>query len=286
MAESIFTGYKFINEPPSSKVGGAGILINTDSFETIEELTDDRYCIKMKCGCNACEVENKWVKLKNKSKEFITGVVYRHPNGCVEHFIESSEHIFTNINDTSYYIVAGDFNIDLLQTNHESTTKYINGFLGANFIPCITLPTRFCETTATLIDHIMVKVPRKMIQTKVSSGNMIANITDHLPSFTFINTSIITNNSRPFVRLYTKRKIDTFLSEISNIPSLLSENDENQSHMNVNESYKEFITNLKKLLDQYFPLVKLSRSKAKNKPFVTPGIKVSIRHRDKLHQKY
>ena len=116
----------------------------------------------------------------------------------------------------------------------------------------------------------MVKVPRKMIQTKVSSGNMIANITDHLPSFTFINTSIITNNSRPFVRLYTKRKINTFLSEISNIPSLVSENDENQSHMNVNESYKEFITNLKKLLDQYFPLVKLSRSKAKNKPFVTP----------------
>ena len=54
----------------------------------------------------------------------------------------------------------------------------------------------------------------------------------------------------------------------------------------MNESYKEFITNLKKLLDQYFPLVKLSRSKAKNKPFVTPGIKVSIRHRDKLHQKY
>ena len=125
-----------------------------------------------------------------------------------------------------------------------------------------------------------------MIQTKVSSGNMIANITDHLPSFTFINTSIITNIDRPFVRLYTKRKIDTFLSEISNIPSLVSENVENQNQMNVNESYKEFITNLKKLLDQYFPLVKLSRSKAKDKPFVTPGIKVSIRHRDKLYQKY
>ena len=36
-AESIFKGYTFLNEPPSSKVGGAGMLINTDSFEIIEE---------------------------------------------------------------------------------------------------------------------------------------------------------------------------------------------------------------------------------------------------------
>ena len=54
--ESIFKGYKFFNEPPSSKVGGAGILINTDSFDTIEELTDEKYCIQMKCACSACEV--------------------------------------------------------------------------------------------------------------------------------------------------------------------------------------------------------------------------------------
>ena len=275
-----------MNEPPSSKVGGAGMLINTDSFEIIEELTDEKYCIKMKCTCRVCEVENSWVKLRNKGKEFIAGVVYRHPSGNVDHFIESSEHIFSNINDTSYYIVAGDFNIDLLQTNHESTTKYINGFLEANFITCISLPTRFCETTPTLIDHIMVKVPQKIIQTKVSSGNMIADITDHLPNFTFINTNIIPNNIRPYVRLYTKRKSEKFSSEITNIPSLVSLNGENLSHLDANVSYTEFITNLKRLLDQYFPLVKLSRSKAKNKPFVTPGIKVSIKHRDKLYKNY
>ena len=213
-------------------------------------------------------------------------MVYRHPSGNVEHFIESSEHIFSNINDASYYIVTGDFNVDLLQTNHDSTSKYINGFLEANFIPCINLPTRFCETTATLIDHIMVKVPRKMIQTKVSSGNMIADITDHLPNFTFINTNIIQNNIRPFIRLFTKRKINKFLSDTTNTPSIVSLTGEHLSQSNVNESYKEFITNLKKLLDQYFPLVKLSRSKAKNKPFVTAGIKVSIRHRDKLYRNY
>ena len=125
-----------------------------------------------------------------------------------------------------------------------------------------------------------------MIQTKVSSGNMIANITDHLPKFTFINTNIIPNNIRPYVRLYTKRKSEKFSSEITNIPSLVSLSGENLIHLDPNVSYTEFITNLKRLLDQYFPLVKLSRSKAKNKPFVTPGIKVSIKHRDKLYKNY
>lgn len=45
------------------------------------------------------EVENKWVRLKNKGKEFLTGVVYHDPNGNIKHFIELSEHIFSNIND-------------------------------------------------------------------------------------------------------------------------------------------------------------------------------------------
>ena len=41
-----------------------------------------------------------------------------------------------------------------------------------------------------------------------------------------------------------------------------------------------------KLLNLYFPLIKLSRSKWKNKPHITPGIKVSIKHRDRLYEKY
>ena len=84
----------------------------------------------------------------------------------------------------------GDININLLNVNDDSTSKYVNNLLQSNFIPCISLPTRFCETTATLIDHIMVKVPRKFIQSKVSAGNLLADITDHLPNFVLINTKI------------------------------------------------------------------------------------------------
>ena len=40
------------------------------------------------------------------------------------------------------------------------------------------------------------------------------------------------------------------------------------------------------MLDKYFPLVRLSRKKFKDKPWITNGIKVSIRHRNKLYKRY
>ena len=40
------------------------------------------------------------------------------------------------------------------------------------------------------------------------------------------------------------------------------------------------------MLDKYFPLVKLSRKKFKDKPWITSGIKTSIKRRELLHKKY
>ena len=39
------------------------------------------------------------------------------------------------------------------------------------------------------------------------------------------------------------------------------------------------------MLDKYFPLVKLSRKKSKDKPWITSGIKTSIKRREMLHKK-
>ena len=45
-AESIFEGYKFLYQPPSSNKGGAGMLIKTDSFDNFSEITNEKYCVK------------------------------------------------------------------------------------------------------------------------------------------------------------------------------------------------------------------------------------------------
>merc|ERR1712055_263673 len=104
----------------------------------------------------------------------------------------------------------------------------------------------------------MLKVPRKLIQTKVTAGNLISDITDHLPIFALIDTKIPKIIDRAFVRLFTKKKIDKFIADIPILNPLVSTNNNQLLSLNVHDSYNQFIINIKRIINQYFPLVKLS----------------------------
>ena len=53
-----------------------------------------------------------------------------------------------------------------------------------------------------------------------------------------------------------------------------------------NPSFNTFSTKFLALFDKYFPYVRISRKAFKDKPYITSGIKVSIRYRNKLFKKY
>ena len=54
----------------------------------------------------------------------------------------------------------------------------------------------------------------------------------------------------------------------------------------INIVYRKFLLHYKSLLDKYFPRVKMSRKKFKDKAWITEGIKTSIKHRNLLFKKY
>ena len=108
-------------------------------------------------------------------------------------------------------------------------------------------------------------------------------ISDHLPNFTIINFKIIKNNERPYIRLYNKNNISKFESNIENelyeIKCLISDQCANADN---NEIYNKFESKLHFLIDTYFPLVRMSRKKFRDKDWITDGIKRSIKHRNNL----
>ena len=59
-------------------------------------------------------------------------------------------------------------------------------------------------------------------------------------------------------------------------------NDVNDSDI----SFKSFHNNYIYLFNKYFPLIRMSRKQFKHKPYVTKGILVSIRHKNKLLKNY
>ena len=282
LIEKIFSEYKLFYNASTISKGGAGALVRKESFDSIEILEGEEYNLIKKCDCSKCIFENIWLNLTNNGNKFIVGCVYQHPDGNIGHFIDSFSHIVNNVNDKLWYVWAGDINIDCLKINDPNVKKYIDQFIENNFFPCITLPTRITDNSATLIDHVMVRVPRKLIQTKVSSGNLINDITDHLSQFTLINTKLSKIRERPFVRLFTNRNIAKFQSSIKNDQPLLNNIEINDC----NEHFSKLIEESTKLLNKGFPLTKLSRSKAKDKPFISSAIKVSIKHKHKLYNRY
>ena len=76
--------------------------------------------------------------------------------------------------------LLGDFNVNLLNYNeHNPTNEFLDSLASNSFIPLILQPTRITSHSNTLIDSIFSNI----IDSDIISGNLTANISDHLPQF-------------------------------------------------------------------------------------------------------
>ena len=83
-------------------------------------------------------------------------------------------------------IIAGDYNIDLLQINDNLTfCDYLNSIVSQSFCPAVTLPTRSSNRNCTLIDNYLCKLSHCFTQS--TPGILINLIYDHLPYFIFLD---------------------------------------------------------------------------------------------------
>ena len=279
----VFTDYHVFLDNPDTAKGGVALMIRQNKFSNITELgSSSGFDLKNICDCIHCKTENKWLRFNINEQPVIVGGIYRHPKGNIQHFNDALKNTISHIHDDTLAIILGDLNINLLSESNEKVQNYLDNFLEKSFIPCITLPTRIKEYSVTLIDHIFLKCPRKLLQNKCSSGNLIFDVSDHLPNFMFFNIDVPSIKDRPYIRLFTERRKKLFSDNLVNESSLINEDDLDE----IDSSYNIFSTNYLNLFNKYFPYVKQSRTSFKDKPYITSGIKVSIRTRNKLYHKY
>ena len=278
LIEKVFTEYTLYHDLTKSKKGGAGILVRNDRFDDIE-IND--FKLEINCNCPNCKIESIFLNLKYNKNNITIGSIYRHPSASVQHFNESLDKCLNKFNNNNMLIIGGDINIDLLKTN-TMTQSYLETMLSNNLIPNILIPTRFSDNSTTLIDHIFTRLPLSIINNMVTAGNLITDITDHLSNFIIIDIEIKRTKERPFIRLYTKKNTEIFKNNIVAELSDINETINTHSNININELYKTFFDKMHTLLDQYFPRVRQSRKKAKDKDWITDGIKRSIKQKHKL----
>ena len=276
---AFFENYQTFYESPRTNFGGTCILAK-NKF-SINERAD----LKMSSNTSETKIEDTWLELneEDSNNNLILGVVYRHPNTPIENFNKEITKTIEKIKTKNKnIIICGDFNINMLSNNHEHTNNFKETMLGNNYIPTITLPTRITDSTATLIDNIFLHIDNHNLQKECISGNFFCDISDHLPNFLLYgNKSTTKNNVRPLIRIYSDNNMRKFNNTLAN-----TDWSDTYTKEDTNEAYNHFITTYLKAFNLCFPLVRQSKKRAKDKKWVTTGIKTSSTHKNHLYKLY
>jgi ferritin-like metal-binding protein YciE len=260
--------------PKVKRCGGSGILIKNSIS----------YHIRSDLNLLNENVEDVWIESILNGQKIILGCVYRHPGTNITGFNDELERCLHKINNEGCLsIISGDFNIDGLKTNTDKhTSEFYECMMLNTFIPSITVPTRITENSMTLIDNIFINMNKKTMNSVVS-GNIFSDITDHLPNFAVVCDSCAEGrlNCRPKVRLFGEKNIGKFTSDLSNM-------DWSQFYQNANvdELLNIFYSRYSCNFEKNFPLKRLSRKRAKDKIWITAGLRKCIRHKADLYRQF
>ena len=266
-------GYNFFSQPSLSNAGGVGIFISkTISCSLRSDISDSQI-----------DFESLWIEIEcDLHHNIVCGVIYRHPNSNFENFITCMNDIIEKLNnENKYCIIMGDFNIDLLNSSHPATDEFQNTLETHFFSPHILQPTRITDHSATLIDNIFFN----SITHHTISGNIIYDLTDHLPNFLIINRfSALPKKFKITRRDFSNFNETDFLRDIQSIDWTIElSNSQNPSEMSDN-----FYSILSRTVEKHAPVKQLSIKEIKqlSKPWITAGIRTSINVKNKLYKKY
>ena len=112
-------------------------------------------------------------------------------------------------------------------------------------------------------------------------GNLYSEITDHLPNFIVWPCEKLFKLQRPLIRIYSEKNIKKFTAALSSESWDFLTN----TTLSVADIYQLFSETFLRLFHSCFPLTKQSRKISKDKRWITPGLKISIKHKDRLYRK-
>ena len=249
--------------------GGVAIFVK-DNYNVIER--DD-------LKSDNLEYEAVWIEIKTKKgKNIILGCIYRHPHNInIDDFTTYMTTCLEKLNRENKEIyISGDFNIDLLKYDtNKKYQEFYNQMTICGFLPQILQPTRITESSSTIIDNIYTN----NLTHDITSGNILIQISDHLPQFSCINKDISSDKTPYYKRNYSKFNEQSFIDDLS-IQSWYN-------HQDPNIMFNDFAWKLESCINRHAPLKKLNKKelKFKLKPWITPIIIKKINHRNKLFVK-
>jgi len=99
-------------------------------------------------------IESVWIEIKHRKNRILLGTFYRPPNLANENWLKIEHSIDLAFNSQcKHLLITGDLNENLL---NPLTKKIKNILLNYNLTQLITEPTRYTESSSSLIDVFIV----------------------------------------------------------------------------------------------------------------------------------
>ena len=214
------------------------------------------------------------IALRN-GEHCLVSSMYRLPNSEISMFLASYSSILCAMkkDGPKGLIIGLDHNMDFLKAQqHHLTNEFIQLNLDFGMVPTITRPTRITNSTATLIDNIIVS---QSFCGGYISSIIINNISDHLPTACVLKSlraesheplEITSRDTRPKNLTALKRALNNkdWAEELSSeSPSI------NMDHVH---------NTLTSIIDSCIPMRtrKIDAKKLRREPWLTASIKLSI----------
>ena len=169
--------------------------------------------------------------------------------------------------------IMGDFNLDLLKhEKHPPTEQFLDMMYANAYIPLINRPTRITKETSTLINNIFTNIYD--IKDSLYSCILQTDISAHYIVFQLSESDIINSQKNEYnlVRVANADRIAQYVQSIQNTDWTFLD-----TYQHCQYYFSKFLTKLKNIYDESFPLVRVKTQYRNRLPWLSKGMKESMK---------
>ena len=270
-------GYNFVEAHRSGRSGGGvGIfLVNDIPYQKRPDLIPEHKLYE----ATFVEIDKD---VFHKNRNIVIGVIYRPPDTDLKLFNDSFNDLLDTLGrERKYCYLMGDFNINLLNFDkHAETTSFVDMLHAQSFVSLINRPTRVTKNSATLINNIFTNCYCNIENT--FQCLIYTDVSDHFPVVHIdFEMQLCDTDTAVTRRNLSYRNRQRFYESISSVnwEAIYSESD-------TQTAFGLFHSTLLKHFYKNFPKQTVKIRYNNRKPWLTQGLKDSIRMKNKLYRKY
>lgn len=230
-----------------------------------------------------CGVTLSIVNLIIGGVSFRIVALYRpNPSNLISFIDELDEYLDNARDNNTVELLIGDININLMNENDINVGRYFSVLAKHGFVPYILNPTRITAETESCLDHIFLK--RSTNGRRALSFNsyiLRCHITDHYPVLLKVGFKASKNiESKVNTKIVQKidfKKLETLLKN-ENWNGIV-DSDDPQIATDL------FLSKFSRIIETAKIYKTKFKKNMKIKPWITEGLVVSIKNRDKLKKR-